>query len=338
MSEISSRPLLEILGGEAGCKQLSQDFYARVAKSSELKPLFPGKSLRCATEEFAAFLIQFLDGDADQTQYRWWLSLRESHARFQITEAQRMAWLSLMDETLHSLIEGSATRQALRQFFLVTSAYIVGLGEGEPENPELKQRWGQQRALDQLIDAISNSRDAEAIALSCQFATQPSVFVGILARMIEAGREPLVQFVLESVQNDTHLAEARFNGRTLLHFAAGSKCLPVVQRLLGIGVDPDILDSGGHTPLYRAAGRVRGEQDAMIVSELVRAGATVDHAGGVNQSTPLHEAARHGNLRVAEALLIAGASVRARDKKGLTPLDRAINCRRRDVATLLASR
>ena len=72
------------LGGETGCKRLAKDFYARVAKSKELKPLFPGKSVRCATEEFSAFLIQSLEGDEEQTQYRWWLSLRESHARFKI--------------------------------------------------------------------------------------------------------------------------------------------------------------------------------------------------------------------------------------------------------------
>jgi hemoglobin len=69
--------LLEALGGEAGCKRLRMEFYARVGKEPVLRPLFPGKSLRCATEEFAAFLIQFHE---EQTQYRWWLSLRESHA------------------------------------------------------------------------------------------------------------------------------------------------------------------------------------------------------------------------------------------------------------------
>ncbi len=71
--------ILNSLGGEAGCRQLSADLYARVAI---LHPLFPGKSLRCATQEFAAFLIHFLGGDESQTQSRWCLSLRESHARF----------------------------------------------------------------------------------------------------------------------------------------------------------------------------------------------------------------------------------------------------------------
>src|SRR5215510_1428164 len=92
--------MLEALGGEAGCKRLSAAFYARVGRDPVLRPLFPGKSLRCATEAFAAFLVQFLGGDEEQTQFRWWLSLRESHARFEISAAQRSAWLKHMNATL----------------------------------------------------------------------------------------------------------------------------------------------------------------------------------------------------------------------------------------------
>jgi truncated hemoglobin YjbI len=100
---ISSMPprsaLLEALGGEEGCRSLSAAFYARVGKDPVLRPFFPGKSLRCAAEEFAAFLIQFLGGDEKQTQHRWWLSLRESHARFQIGPNARHAWLRHMWKT-----------------------------------------------------------------------------------------------------------------------------------------------------------------------------------------------------------------------------------------------
>ena len=337
MSDIDHRSLLETLGGEAGCKRLSQEFYARVAASKELKNLFPGKSLRCATEEFAAFLIQFLDGDPDQTQYRWWLSLHESHARFQITKTQRSAWLALMDEALAAQIEDAKTRLALSNFFRVSSAYIVGQQGGTLDHEELIQRWRGQLELDQVIDHLANTRDAEAMALAGQFASRPAVFVGLLARMMEAAREPLIEFVLASVQNDNGLAAGRFNGRTLLHFAAGSACLALVTLLLEMGVDPDILDGGWHTPLYRTAATRNGEVGALIVTALVRAGATVDHCGGVNKSTALHEAARHGNLRVAEALLAVGANRAAKDKKGLTPMDRARNCRRHEVAKLLAS-
>ena len=118
--------LLEALGGEEGCRTLSAAFYARVGKDPVLRPFFPGKSLRCATEEFAAFLIQFLDGDEKQTQHRWWLSLRESHARFQIGPDARLAWLRHMEATLDAAPLEDATRNALRHFFSRNSAYVIG--------------------------------------------------------------------------------------------------------------------------------------------------------------------------------------------------------------------
>src|SRR5215813_9891096 len=92
--------LLEALGGEEGCRRLSATFYARAGKDPVLRPFFPGKSLRCAIEEFAAFLIQFLGGNEEETQFRWWLSLRESHARFRIGPKERRAWLGHMEATL----------------------------------------------------------------------------------------------------------------------------------------------------------------------------------------------------------------------------------------------
>jgi hypothetical protein len=265
------------------------------------------------------------------------LSLRESHARFEITERQRVVWLGLMRETIHSLNDEPEIRVALDQFFEAGSAYVAGKDGSEIENPELSERWTKQVNLDQLIDNIVNRRDAEAIAIAGQFSSRRSVFVGILARMMESGRDPLIAFVLESLQNDNRLADGRFNGRTLLHFAASHSCMSVVQLLLSLGGDPDVLDTGGHTPLYRAANNRNPEKGVALVEALVRAGATIDLSGGVNKSTPLHEAARHGNAPVAAALLRLGANPAARDRKGLTPLDRAVNCRRHDVAALLRS-
>src|SRR5690349_9051523 len=142
--------LLDALGGEEGCRRLSASFYARVAKDPVLSPFFPGKSLRCATEEFAAFLIQFLGGDDEQTQHRWWLSLRESHARFQIGPNARQAWLNHMEATLDAAPLDEATRNALRHFFSHSSAYVIGGDSTEPEDEELARRWGEQRALDRV--------------------------------------------------------------------------------------------------------------------------------------------------------------------------------------------
>src|SRR5438046_340127 len=151
--------LLEALGGEEGCRRLSEAFYARVGKDPVLRPFFPGKSLRCASEEFAAFLIQFLGGDEEHTQFRWWLSLRESHERFQIGPEARGAWLRHMEATLDATPLNDATRNALRQFFSLSSAYIIGSDAAESDHEELAARWSGQRVLDSVMAAIVEGRD-----------------------------------------------------------------------------------------------------------------------------------------------------------------------------------
>ena len=334
--DTSAQNVFERIGGEVGCRRLAADFYARVAKSRELKPLFPGKSVRCATEEFSAFLVQFFEGDAEQTQYRWWLGLRESHARFTISETQRLAWLGLMGQAVRSVIADTDLQEPMRQFFVAVSLYIVCNEEAVIEHPELRERWLKQIGLDQLVSHISSGRDAEAIASARQFGDPRSVLVGILAQMMQTKREPLINFVVSALQQDPQLAETKYNGRFFIHLAAGHSCLPVVEQLLAMGVDPNVVDVGGHTPLYRAASSPSSDTEAPTVSALIHGGAMVDHAGGANRSTALHEAARFGSVGATKALLAAGANRLARDKKGFTPYDRAVNCRRAAVAALLA--
>ena len=242
-----------------------------------------------------------------------------------------------MNDALANVIEDPVTRTALAQFFRISSAYIIGSEETDITHRELSKRWNKQKELDRLIDSISRERDEDAIELSIQFTCQQSVFIGILARMMQAARKPLIAFVIKSLLKDEDLVNHRFNGKSLLHFAASSSCLPVVRQLLAAGMSPDVLDDGGHTPLYRAAGS-RCADASLIITELIRAGTNVNHCGGVSRSTALHEAARHGNLQAARTLLDAGASLMAKDKRGLTPFDRAKNCRRHEVASLLARR
>jgi hemoglobin len=330
--------LLEALGGEAGCQRLSREFYARVAREPILRPLFPGKSLRCATEEFAAFLIQFLGGDEGQTQDRWWLSLRESHARFEVHPAQHDAWLKLMSGTLDATPLDDDARTALRQLFAHGAAYVVGDAPGEPEQREPAALWHEQRALDDAIGAIAGGQDEKVLALAPRFALRPSVFVGLLARMVQSGRANLIRFVLRAVEDEPSLATCRSSGRTLLHVAAGAGCLDMMALLLRLGVDPDIRDRGGHAPLYCVANECASEAGADLVRALVRAGADVNACGGVTRATALHMAARRGHLAIAHALLDCGASIDARDRKGDTPLQRAINCRKEAAVRLLMER
>src|SRR5260370_1105385 len=182
--------LLESLGGEEGCWSLSEAFYARVGKDPVLRPFFPCKSLRCATEELAAFLIQFLDG-------------------------------------------------------------------------------------------------AETQPLAPRFASRASVFVGLLARIVQTGRARLIHFVIEAAEGDPSLATGRFAGTSLLHFAAGAGCLEIVALLLRLGVDPNI-QGRGRTPLYCVANQCASETGPEVVRALVRAGADVHAGGGVKRAAGRH--------------------------------------------------
>src|SRR5262249_20400799 len=102
--------------------------------------------------------------------------------------------------------------------------------------------------------------------------------------------------------------------------------------------EADVMDDGGHTPLYSVANECQSPGGASVVHVLIRAGANVHACDGVKRCTALHMAARRGNVEIAEALLGSGADIEARDILGDTPLRRAVNCGQTAVAGLLISR
>ena len=110
------------------------------------------------------------------------------------------------------------------------------------------------------------------------------------------------------------------------------------HRCSGSARTPAYADSGGHTPLYCVANECASETGPEVVRALVRAGADVNACGGVTRATALHMAARRGYVEIARALLDCGAAIEARDSKGDTPLQRAVNCRRDGVVQLLVER
>jgi hypothetical protein len=243
-----------------------------------------------------------------------------------------------MQATLDAAAMDEDTRKALRQFFFQSSAYVIGKEAAGPESEELGARWAEQRALDEAVAAIAGGHVEEALSLTPRFASRPSVFVGLLARMMRSRRDALIQFVVDAIESDPSLMMRRFSGRTLLHFASGAGCLDVVESLLRLGADPNAQDSSGHTPLYRVANECGSDAGPAIVRALVNAGGDVNAHGGVMRTTPLHMAARRGFTGIAQALLDCGAVAGAKDIKGATPLQRALNCRKKDVAQLLGER
>lgn len=86
--------------------------------------------------------------------------------------------------------------------------------------------------------------------------------------------------------------------------------------LLDAGADPDLVNSGGLTPLHMASHG--GRLDA--VSALLAGGASPNAKTATGQ-TPLHFAANaKNNKEVVLALLNAGANASAEDSGGHTPV------------------
>ncbi len=329
----------QAFGGTPACRKLSEAFYARVKRDPLLRPLFPGKTLTCAIEEFTAFLVQFLGGPSEDTQRRWWLSLRESHLRFKIGPAERDAWMQNMIRTLDELEVDEPIRAALRSFFEHSSAYIINQNQPALASGEIADRWETQCRLDEAASAIRNNDAARAIQLAefliASRACSRAVGASLLALMIGTGDSALAGYLETALNRDPLLAHEHYGGRTLLHDAAGKGSLITVEQLLRLGADPNVLSTGGHTPLYSLANECRVAGAGAIVLALVRSGADVDANRGVMRCTPLHMAARRGNVEIAKALLECGANREARDTRGETPLRRAINCRKTGVASLL---
>jgi truncated hemoglobin YjbI len=325
--------LYEEAGGTEGCLKLSEAFYARVDRDPVLRPLFPGKSLRCAIEAFAAFLVQFLDGPEADSQRRWWVSLRESHGRFRIGPKERNAWMKNMAATLEAAEMSAAARQALRDFFERSSSYLINDGKGRPvegrcPHEEIAQRWEWQLTRDRAVEAARKGDAETAIRL----ARDGPDSVGLLALMLGGGQSAMTEYVRERVRLNPALGRGFYGGRTLLHEAGALADLKTVDLLLDLGADPN---AGVHSPLYAVGNECKTKGGADVVRALVKGGAEVNARSGVKRCTALHMAARRGNVEVARALIECGAETGARDSLGDTPLQRAMNCKKAAVAELL---
>jgi truncated hemoglobin YjbI len=337
----------------AAWRKLAEAFYARVQLDPVLRPLFPGKTLHCAIEEFTAFLVQFFGGPAADSQRRWWLSLRESHARFEIGPQERTAWLENMNTALEEPQMEEPLRAALREFFEQSSAYVVNSQPAasnpaeptsEPIRQEIRSRWNAQCALDDAIAALRDEDAERAISLAqsdilrARFQLDQSTLTGLLAQMMRGANPILLRYIQEEISRDPALVQERYAGRTLLHDAASLANLALVEVLLSVGANPNAPDGGSHTPLYSLANQYNGPNGGTVVRALAQSGAKVNANGGAKRCTALHMAARRGNVEIAEALLECGADIDARDSLGDTPLRRSVNCDKTQVASLLLAK
>jgi hemoglobin len=339
--------LYETMGGAAGCHALSTAFYARVERDPVLRPLFP-TTFTCAIAEFAAFLVQFLGGEAEHTQGRWWLSLRESHDRFAIGPRERAAWLRAMTETLNdeTAIGDAAARTELLQFFRHSSSYVIHKEPAEPLHGELAPLWDEQAALDGLVGLLRSGAEEQCLELlrgsqlRARFARSPAVHASVVSLAAKSKKPLLREYAMEQLNANPSLVHERYSGnRTLLHDACGAGDLELVESLIGMGAGRATLADRIRSPLYCVGNECLVPGGGEIVRTLLRHRIVpVNAVHGVKRCTALHMAARRGTVEVIEALLEGGADIEARDSAGDTPLRRAVNCNRVEAARVLLAR
>ncbi|MGD1091907.1 MAG: ankyrin repeat domain-containing protein [Bryobacteraceae bacterium] len=344
--------LYHAIGGAAGSRALATAFYARVERDPILRLLFPS-TFTCAIEEFSAYLVQFLGGEAGATQRRWWLSLRESHNRFPIGERQRNAWFHAMTVTLddESLIADPGVRRELLEFFYCSSAHVVNKTSvpvpARPLNAELAPLWDEQLALDEVVALIRSPDQSgrciellQSPVMQARFARSPAVHASVLSLAARSNSPSLRQFVFDQLARNPSLLHERYKGwRTLLHDASGAGDISLVEQLLDMGAGKTAGDDRAPSPLYCVGNECNAPGATQIVRALLQRGAALVNAThGAKRCTALHMAARRGNVEVIAALLDGGADIEARDSLGETPLRRAVNCNKVEAAKLLLAR
>ena len=96
--------------------------------------------------------------------------------------------------------------------------------------------------------------------------------------------------------------------------------IEAVKHHLDAGVDVNVKDEGGETPLHHAA--LKGHKE--IAEVLITNGADLNAKDLLDDSTPLHWAAQFDQKEIVELLIAEGAAVNAKNMDGETPLHKAV--------------
>lgn len=113
-----------------------------------------------------------------------------------------------------------------------------------------------------------------------------------------------------------------------------SNGLPVYTYLKGLGLEPNIVEKNGSTPLHRLA---FGTKDAAIIELFLNAGADVNQADEKG-NTPFLNAAARNQLSMVQILVNNVKDINAANKSGETALMLAAHSNKADVIEFLISK
>jgi pectate lyase len=131
---------------------------------------------------------------------------------------------------------------------------------------------------------------------------------------VSAGQTEVAEFLIKN-NADVNIRYDR-QRQSLLHLAARSDAVRLVELLITKGADVNAKDQLEATPLFVAA----SAGHLQVVDLLISKGADVNATNRMRQ-TPLHWACLRGNKELAELLIAKGADANAKDGRGQTPLD-----------------
>ncbi|XP_043279240.1 tonsoku-like protein isoform X2 [Venturia canescens] len=122
-----------------------------------------------------------------------------------------------------------------------------------------------------------------------------------------------------STKRSSHVIKRNAKGETKLHVACIAGNIEEVTKLLELNHPTEVRDHCGWTPLHEAANHGHVE----IAELLIKSGANVDDPGGpmCGGVTPLHDAASCGHFSMMFLLMKSGANLRAKTRDGETILD-----------------
>jgi ankyrin repeat protein len=173
-------------------------------------------------------------------------------------------------------------------------------------------------ALHALLTLIA-ARDQPSI--SRRLAESPSLASAAL--MVGATRQSAMSYYFEKISNHAYA------GDTALHFAAAAHLPTVARQLLALGASVDARNRNGAEPLHYAADGSPGsdawdpESQVGIIDLLIGAGAD-PNAQDKRGVTPLHRAVRTRCAGAVDALLERGADPIRKNGSGSTPLHLAV--------------
>lgn len=127
--------------------------------------------------------------------------------------------------------------------------------------------------------------------------------ISIVHRLLEAGSNPNIRTVVDSVYNDDDPDSIMSNlrglgNKTPLHIAAKESLHEIGQLLISYGADTNTVDAGLCTPLHWSANK----GDVKFVRILLENHSN-PNAKDLAWSTPLHEATRNNRLQVVQLLM-----------------------------------